>query len=124
MIAVSENLLKEYIKYKKTDNEPNKELIQKFFKYYQPFVVSTNQLINIGYDRKTALILLQNKRIFATLSSRILAVTNEEDLIKHSKLKLMIRDDDIKFSNYTTININQNEIEPRFSATYKKMVID
>ncbi len=120
MIAVSENLLREYLKYKKTDNKYDKNLMQKFFKYYQPFVVSVNQLINIGIDKKTVFNLLKHKRVFDNLSSKILAVTNEEDLIKHSKLKLMIRDDDKKFQNCTTININENRIKPRYSATYKE----
>lgn len=119
MITVSENILKEYIKYKKTDNQYDKELMQKFFKYYQPFLVSVNQLINIGYDKKSALNLYKNKRVFDKLSSRILMTLNEEDLIKQSNLKLMIRDDDIKFNNFVTININQDKIESRYSATYK-----
>ena len=119
MITVSENILKEYIKYKKTDNQYDKELMQKFFKYYQPFLVSVNQLINIGYDKKSALNLYKHKRVFDKLSSRIIMTSNEEDLIEQSKLKLMIRADDIKFDNFITININQDKIESRYSATYK-----
>jgi len=116
MIAVNETILKEYLKYKNTDKKLDKNLIQQFFQYYKPFVVSIRQLINIGYEEKTALLLYSNKEVFDKLSLRTSNIENEIDLINGTLFKVMLSD---KKDNYPYINILDDNINKEFTTTYE-----
>jgi len=77
MIAVKENILKAYLKYRvSNDNDFDRDLISNFFQYYKPFKVGFYQLLNLGYSERTALNLYQEQDIFNSLSSSIGIFTN------------------------------------------------
>lgn len=115
MIAINNRLLKEYLKYQKDVPNIDKVLIVKFFKYYKPFIVSITQLIEIGYDKKTALMLYQNKKIFNTLSSKIVSVDNQTALISQTKFKIMLTDDK---NSYPYVNILNDEVDNNYTVSY------
>lgn len=116
MIAVNHTILKEYLKYQKNSNDFDRELILKFFHYYKPFVVSITQLIEIGYDKKTALTLYKNRAIFNALSSRIVSANSESALISETKYKLMLTHNS---DNYPYLNIFNDKVDKNYTATYE-----
>jgi len=115
MIAVNEYIIQEYLKYRKTDKDFDKNILQMFFQYYKPFVVSVKQLINIGYEKKTALLLYTNSEVFNKLSIRTSNIQNDTELIQDTKFKLMLTHNQ---DEYPYINILNDKINREFSATY------
>ena len=116
MLAVKENILKSYLKYKiSNNNDFDRELISSFFQYYKPFKVALYQLINLGYSERTALNLYQEQDIFNGLSSSIGIFTDENELIQNTLYKVMLTTQN---DNFPYINILNTQTDINFTATY------
>jgi hypothetical protein len=112
MIALNNSLLNEYINFTIFNKKPtNIEKIQYLFKYLQPFKCNVNQY-EIFNDPS-----LINKIVDNPIM-KIVKFQTDIELVNSTKLKLMLVDEDIKES-FTTVNIFQDEIDIRYSATYK-----
>lgn len=121
MIAISENILREYIKFKKGNQSAcNFKILEGFFKNFYPFVVSTQQLKNIGFDQKTILTLIHSSGKFDELSTRVVIASTTDELIEKSTLKLFLNEDDsITSSKYVIIDISSNnQVSKKFSSMY------
>lgn len=123
MIAISENILREYIKFKNgNESTCDFKILEGFFKNFYPFVISIQQLTNIGIEQKTIMTLIQSNKKFDELSTRLVTANTIDELIEKSQLRLLLtHDDGIKSLKYLTINILKNnyEISKKFSGTYE-----
>lgn len=126
MIAVSEEILKEYIRFKSGDHLKCRfDILENFFKNFYPFVTSKTQLENIGFEKKTILTLMSSTKKIDELNTRIINASTTDSLIGNSQLKVLLtHDSSTRSINYLTINIlnNSHEVSKRFSATYEPRV--
>lgn len=107
MLALNEELLKIFQSlFIKKGVISYDEKILKFFKFIQlPIAISKHKFNNNQ-------LLKQQGSIF-----KIYDKNNDEELVKSTKLKLMLTDENIN-SDFVTVNILNDEIDVRFSATY------
>jgi hypothetical protein len=112
MLALNKNLLEEFFRIfiKKEQFQVNKKIVN-LIKYIQlPVRISTHQYPKIN-----------NPQLAKQYGSffRPTKKDNDEELVKSTVLKLMLVDNNIKKTNFVTVNVISDEIDVRYSATYK-----
>ena len=114
-LALSNELVRHYWEYR-YGNSFDKEKIRKLFKYIHPFLVSENQLNQLPIHSSDIGII--SKQIESDPLMSPVGKISEEDLVKMTRLKLMLtgRDENKPF---VTVNIISDEIKTNFTATYK-----
>ena len=115
MLALDDELLKEYFAFEYNRvKDYDKTTIINLFKYLQPFKMSVRQKEALG---------LSDEKIKSLRESGLLKIyrfENENDLIKNTKLKVMLTKDRVDGSYpYPYINILDDEVDVSFTATYK-----
>lgn len=113
MLALNENLLKDFCKIFITKEQISfNDRVEKFIKYIQlPVIISTYQNNTFNDPR----IQKQQGSLF-----KITNVKHCNELVRLTKLKLMLIDsDDYINPDFTTVNIINDKIDVRYSATYK-----
>jgi len=115
MLALHCDLISEYIAFQRGQvGQYDKETIEKLFKYLHPFKMSRIQKEHIGLSDEIASALAGNGVI------KIRNFIDENDLIKNTKLKIMLtKDSDDGTYPYPYINILNDEVDVSFTATYK-----
>jgi len=115
MLALDDELLKEYFAFEHNRvKDYDKTTIIKLFKYLQPFKMSVRQKEALGLSDEK----IKSLRDIGFL--KIYRFKNENDLIKNTKLKLMLTKDGVDTSYpYPYINILDDEVDVSFTATYK-----
>lgn len=107
-IALNNKLLLQFLSYQ-TIQDFDRDLIPRLFKYLQPFKIAKYQLSLI--QPEIAKQLLSGNQFISTSFAE-----TEEDLINDTIFKIMLTDDK---SNYPYMNINDDELDLNFNATYK-----
>jgi len=115
MLALDDELLKEYFAFEHNRvKDYDKTTIIKLFKYLQPFKMSV---------RQKEILELSDEKIKSLRETGVLKIykfDTEDDLIKNTKLKVMLTKDRIGGSYpYPYINILDDEVDVSFTATYK-----
>jgi hypothetical protein len=113
MLALNEGLLNDFYKIFIAKKQISfNDRVEKFIKYIQlPVIISTHQN-NVFNDPR---IQKQQGNLF-----KITNVKNCNELVRLTKLKLMLIDsDDYINPTFTTVNIINDKIDVRYSATYK-----
>ena len=120
MLALDDELLKEYFAFEHNRvKDYDKTTIIKLFKYLQPFKMSVRQKEALGLSDEK----IKSLRDIGFL--KIYRFKNENDLIKNTKLKLMLTKDGVDTSYpYPYINILDDEVDVSFTATYKSVKIE
>jgi hypothetical protein len=115
MLALDDELLKEYFAFEHNRvKDYDKTTIIKLFKYLQPFKMSVRQKEALGLSDEK----IKSLRDIGLL--KIYRFKNENDLIKNTKLKLMLTKDRADGTYpYPYINILDDEVDVSFTATYK-----
>lgn len=111
-LVLEDHLLKEYMKFK-YDKNPKIDKITKLFDYYKPHITTVKQLGGV-YENLNLPI---NKMILQQLANKRLISNSLIDLAKKTKLKIILSEDK---SFYPYVNINGDEFESNFTATYQK----
>jgi len=112
MIALNDSLVSEYINFTIFNRQPDdSEKIQYLFKYLQPFKCHKNQC-SLFKDPSLISQITDNPIL------KIINVNNDTDLVNSTQLKLMLVDENID-ENFTIVNIFEDEIDIRYSSTYK-----
>ena len=111
-LALSNELVRHYWEYR-YGNSFDKEKIRKLFKYIHPFLVSENQLPVHSSD-----IDIIGKQIESDPLMSPVGKIFEEDLVRMTRLKLMLTDRD-ENKPFVTVNIISDEIKTNFTAIYK-----
>ena len=115
MLALETSLISQYFAFSKIkQGSYDREIIEKLFKYLQPFTMSIAQKDEIG---------LNDALVQALSGSGLIKIrnrTNEDILIEKTKLKLMLTTGSQNGSfPYPYINILNDEVDVNFTATYK-----
>ena len=114
-LALSNELVRHYWEYR-YGNSFDKEKIRKLFKYIHPFLVSENQLNQLPIHSSDIGII--SKQIESDPLMSPVGKISEEDLVKMTRLKLMLTDRN-ENKSFVTVNIISDEIKTNFTATYK-----
>ncbi len=115
MLALETSLISKYLDFQKNSlGSDDKLIIERLFKYLNPFTMSVSQKEEIGLSDELAKSLSDGGLI------RIRHRQCEDDLIEKTKLKLMLTTDshDGTFP-YPYINILEDEVDVSFTATYR-----
>jgi len=114
MLALDEALLKEYFAFQKgKKSDYTKEIIEKLFKYLQPFTMSVSQKENIGLSDEVV-------KSLSDSGIKVRTCFNEDELIQKTLLKVMLtKDRTCGTYPYPYINILDDETDVSFTATYK-----
>jgi len=115
MLALDEELLKEYFAFQKgKKSDYTKEVIEKLFKYLQSFTISIQQKNAIN---------LSDEIVKSLTDSGLIKVRNrstEDELIQKTLLKVMLTTSSVNGTfPYPYINILDDEVDVSFTATYK-----
>lgn len=107
-IVLSDELLKEFYKFKRSADF-NKKIIEKLFNYY-----TGGELTNTAQLQR---IKLNDTRLASTLAKAGYKTQTLEELCEKTKYKLILN---TERNDYPYININADRIERNFTATYNK----
>ena len=110
-IALNDKLLEEFFEFKK-GNIRNKELLQKLFKYLQPFSISRRQLDNLDLDIAIKSKIISGGDIIIPVDAK-----TENQLINSTLYKIMLTDNK---NSYPYVNILLDEADINYTATYKE----
>jgi len=110
-IALSDKLLEEFFEFKK-GNIRNRELLQKLFKYLQPFSISRRQLDNLDLDIAIKSKIISGGDIIIPVDAK-----TENQLINSTLYKIMLTDNK---NSYPYVNILLDEVDINYTATYKE----
>jgi len=110
-IALNDKLLEEFFEFKK-GNIRNKELLQKLFKYLQPFSISRRQLDNLDLDIAIKSKIISGGDIIIPVDAK-----TENQLINSTLYKIMLTDNK---NSYPYVNILLDEVDINYTATYKE----
>jgi len=115
MLALDNDLISQYFAFQQGKKDKyDRDTIVKLFKYLQPFTISVSQKNEINLSDEIAHALSADGLI------KIRNRANEDELIQKTLLKIMIKKDRVDGTyTYTYNNILDDEIDVRFSATYK-----
>jgi hypothetical protein len=112
MLALEENLIKEYMNFQ-ANKKYDKDTIEKLFKYLQKFTIGKFQKESLGIQDEIV------KSLAGKAMFNFKSCDSIDKLVSLTRLKVVLSKDKVE---YPYINIFNDEIDIRFSATYKKNV--